>query len=97
MLTNKGFNADHRDIELLKLRNYTAMKKVPDSIFTDADGQDKLVNLFKALSGYVSHLNRIVRPDPNDADDTDSEGDENVEGNDEEDEEDEGDEEDEES
>ncbi|EFX03697.1 hypothetical protein CMQ_625 [Grosmannia clavigera kw1407] len=77
----KGFTADHRNIELLKLRNFTAMKRIPDSFFTDVDGQDKIIDLMKALSGYVAHLNRIVRPDPNDADDTDSEGDEGDEDN----------------
>ncbi|KAL1888749.1 hypothetical protein Sste5346_009375 [Sporothrix stenoceras] len=82
-----GFSADHRDIELLKLRNYTMHKKIPDSVFTDADGQDQLVEMLRALEPFISHLNRIVMPDP--GDDSDSEegeddGDEKEEDEDEE-------------
>lgn len=81
-----GFSADHRDIELLKLRNFTMHKKVPDSVFTDADGQDQLIEMLRALVPFVTHLNRIVRPDPGDDSDSD-EGEDEDEDDEEEDEE----------
>ncbi|KAK0617075.1 hypothetical protein B0T14DRAFT_538715 [Immersiella caudata] len=72
----KGFIAEHRDIELLKLRNFTVGKKIPDSTFTSEGGQEELVEVVKAMVGFVSHLNRIVRPDPADDDEESEEGEE---------------------
>lgn len=55
----QGFDADHRDIELLKLRNFTIGKKgLPDSVFTDEDGQDKISDIIRAMVGFVSHSAR---------------------------------------
>ncbi|KAK0708131.1 hypothetical protein B0H67DRAFT_589390 [Lasiosphaeris hirsuta] len=65
----KGFVAEHRDIELLKLRNFTVMKKVEDDVFTRAGGQDEVAQIVGAMVGFVTHLNRIVMPDPGDDDD----------------------------
>jgi len=70
----KGFIADHRDITLLKLRNFTVSKKIPDSIFTSDGGQEELAGIVKAMAGFVSHLNRIVRPDLGDNDDESEDG-----------------------
>ncbi|CAK7233853.1 hypothetical protein SCUCBS95973_008736 [Sporothrix curviconia] len=71
-----GYSADHRDIELLKLRNFFAHKKLPDSTFTDPDGHDKMIEIVQALVPFVTHLNRIVRPDPGDESDSEDESDE---------------------
>ncbi|KAK3682424.1 hypothetical protein B0T22DRAFT_283140 [Podospora appendiculata] len=75
----KGFPAEHRDIELLKLRNFTVMKKLPDSAFTSERGQDEMADIIRAMVGFVTHLNRIVMPDPGDDDESDED-----DGNDEE-------------
>ncbi|KAK5661925.1 hypothetical protein OQA88_10035 [Cercophora sp. LCS_1] len=64
----KGFLAEHRDIELLKLRNFTVGKKVDEGLFTREGGQDEVVKVIGALVGFVTHLNRVVRPDPGDDD-----------------------------
>lgn len=54
---HQGFDADHRDIELLKLRNFTIGKKgLPDSVFTDEDGQNKISDIIRAMIGFVSHF-----------------------------------------
>ncbi|KAJ4419166.1 hypothetical protein N0V85_001122 [Neurospora sp. IMI 360204] len=71
----KGFDAEHRDIELLKLRNFTVGKKLPDSVFTSEGGQEQVLNVIRAMVPFVTHLNRIVMPDPGD-DDDDSEDEE---------------------
>jgi uncharacterized protein (DUF2461 family) len=55
-LAVQGFHAEHRDIELLKLRNFTIGKRVPDEIFTDEDGQDQIVECFRAMVPFVSCL-----------------------------------------
>ncbi|KAH7629861.1 hypothetical protein B0T09DRAFT_137933 [Sordaria sp. MPI-SDFR-AT-0083] len=69
----KGFDAEHRDIELLKLRNFTVGKKLPDSVFTSEDGQEQVLNVIRAMVPFVTHLNRIVMPDPGDDDDSEEE------------------------
>ncbi|KAH8763107.1 hypothetical protein F5883DRAFT_605525 [Diaporthe sp. PMI_573] len=81
----KGFDADHRDIELLKLRNFTVGKKIPDSVFTADDSQDKIADIMRAMVGYVGFLNDVVMPDPNldsDSSSEDEDEDENDEGED---------------
>jgi hypothetical protein len=45
--------ADHRDIELLKLRNFTVIKRVPDDIFTSKAGQTEIAEYFGAMAGFV--------------------------------------------
>lgn len=53
----QGFDADHRDIELLKLRNFTIGKKgLPDSVFTDENGQEKISDIIRAMVGFVSQV-----------------------------------------
>ncbi|KAG6361202.1 hypothetical protein INS49_009426 [Diaporthe citri] len=79
----KGFDADHRDIELLKLRNFTVGKKIPDSALTAEDSQDQITDIIRAMVGYVGFLNDVVMPDPNLDSDSSSEeedGDENGDG-----------------
>lgn len=51
---SQGFDADHRDIELLKLRNFTVGKKIPDSVFTADDSQDQIADIIRPMVGYVS-------------------------------------------
>ncbi|KXJ89780.1 hypothetical protein Micbo1qcDRAFT_136870 [Microdochium bolleyi] len=67
----KGFDADHRDIELLKLKNYTVGKKFADRDLTAPDAQDKIMAAVRALVGFVTFINSVVMPDP--GDDSDSE------------------------
>lgn len=51
----KGFIPDHRDMELLKLRNFTVGKKVADAEFTSLEGgQTEVVRIIRALVGFVS-------------------------------------------
>jgi hypothetical protein len=51
-------------------------KKVPDSVFTEEGGQDKVAEIVEAMVGLVTHLNRTVMPDPGDDDDDDDDDDE---------------------
>ncbi|CCF39820.1 hypothetical protein CH063_10548 [Colletotrichum higginsianum] len=73
----KGYLVDHRDIELLKLRNFTMSKKVDDQIFTKEDAQEKVCEIISAMHPFITFLNRIVMPDLDDEDDSeDEDGDE---------------------
>jgi len=49
----QNFIADHRDIELLKLKSYTVGKKIDDKLFTSADGQAQIADIIGAMSGFV--------------------------------------------
>lgn len=49
----QGFIADHRDIELLKLRKFTVSKKIPDDLLCADDTQDKVTEILRPLVGFV--------------------------------------------
>ncbi|KAI6357546.1 hypothetical protein MCOR25_007637 [Pyricularia grisea] len=67
----RDYPQDHRYIELLKLRNFTISKKIPDDVFTSDDGVDQLMEIFGHMVGYIAHLNSIVMPEDGDDDDDD--------------------------
>ncbi|KAM0331633.1 hypothetical protein ACHAQA_003312 [Verticillium albo-atrum] len=70
----KGWEADHRDIALLKLRSYTVGAKIEDGLFAKEDAQERLTEMISALEPFVTFLNRIVMPDPGDTSDEEEEG-----------------------
>jgi len=39
---------------MLKLKSFTVHKKVPDSVFTDKNGQEEIARILGALVGFVS-------------------------------------------
>lgn len=56
----QDFQADHRDIELLKLRNFTTERKVlADNIFIAEDGQQQIADFARAMFGFVGHYGRL--------------------------------------
>ncbi|UKZ55176.1 hypothetical protein TrVGV298_008993 [Trichoderma virens] len=73
-----GYEVTHRDIELLKLRNYTVGTKIDHGLLTGDDAQAKLKEILRGLSPFVNFLNSIVMPDPNldddESDDEDGDG-----------------------
>ncbi|KAI8631348.1 hypothetical protein F5Y19DRAFT_27535 [Xylariaceae sp. FL1651] len=72
----KGFNPDHRDIHLLKLRNYTVGRQIPDEYLHGDDAQEKILETIRAMVPFVTFLNNVVMPDPNaDSDSGGEEGD----------------------
>ncbi|KAI0097242.1 hypothetical protein GGR51DRAFT_541471 [Nemania sp. FL0031] len=71
----KGFNPDHRDIHLLKLRNYTIGCEISEEDLHGDDAQEKIMTIIRAMVPFVTHLNNVVMPDP--GMDSDSEDDEN--------------------
>ncbi|KAI1502124.1 hypothetical protein F5X99DRAFT_168342 [Biscogniauxia marginata] len=67
----KGFHPEHRDIELLKLRNFTIGKKIRDEDLMGEDAQEKIMSIFRPMVPFITYLNRTVMPDPDE--DSDSE------------------------
>ncbi|KAI1141773.1 hypothetical protein F5Y05DRAFT_272995 [Hypoxylon sp. FL0543] len=71
----KGFNPEHRDIELLKLRNYTIGKKLDDKDLLAEDAQDRIMSVISAMVEFVTFINSVVMPDPNiDSDSDEADG-----------------------
>ncbi|KAI3324287.1 hypothetical protein HD806DRAFT_494621 [Xylariaceae sp. AK1471] len=72
----KGFNPEHRDIHLLKLRNYTIGRQLPDEDLRGDDAQERITEIIRAMVPFVTFLNNVVMPEP----DADSDSDEEVNG-----------------
>ncbi|KAJ3473928.1 hypothetical protein NLG97_g10068 [Lecanicillium saksenae] len=84
MKLQKGYDATHRDIELLKLKNYTVGVPFDENVLCGDDAQQKMKEFFCGLEAFVTFLNSIVMPDPG-LDESDSEDDEEEEEDDDED------------
>lgn len=59
-----GYEMDHRDIKLLRLKSFTVGKKVDDDIFWADDAQERISDVVKGLVSFVEFLNGVVMPDP---------------------------------
>jgi len=49
----QGFDADHKDLNLLRLRNFTLGKKISDADVLSEDGIDKIADIIGALVPWV--------------------------------------------
>lgn len=55
----QGYIADHRDIELLKLKNFVLGEKIADSVVFGGPGmQEKLEEIFRPMVPFVSAWDR---------------------------------------
>ena len=50
----QGFDADHKDINLLRLRNFTLAKKISDVDVLSKHGINKIADIIGALAPWVS-------------------------------------------
>ncbi|KAK5175236.1 uncharacterized protein LTR77_000373 [Saxophila tyrrhenica] len=75
----KGYDADHPDIDLLRLRNYTIGRKLNDSEVVGPHGLDRIAELLSCMKPFITYLNSVVMPDEpaSASDDEDEEEDEN--------------------
>ncbi|KAI6894715.1 hypothetical protein KC318_g14621 [Hortaea werneckii] len=80
-----GYDADHVDIDLLRLRNYTMGKSMSEEELTGGKGLPNVTTLFMHLKPFITYINSVVMPDP---DDSSEEGDKQEDSSDDEDEED---------
>ncbi|EME49195.1 hypothetical protein DOTSEDRAFT_49502 [Dothistroma septosporum NZE10] len=72
----KGYGADHQDIELLRLRNYTIGRSLTDEEVLGEAGLLRVAELLTSLKPFITYLNSVISPDGEDADDDESSGDE---------------------
>ncbi|KAK6350357.1 hypothetical protein TWF696_006589 [Orbilia brochopaga] len=81
----KGYDKEHPDIDLLRLKSYTVGKRITDAEMLLPNAMDQLVELIRVLEPFVSYLNSVVMPDvslgegQDDEDDEDEDGDEEEE------------------
>ncbi|KAH7116939.1 hypothetical protein B0J11DRAFT_104754 [Dendryphion nanum] len=59
----KGYDNDHRDIELLRLRSFTVGRKLSDSEVVGVQGLDRITSLIASMLPFVTYLNSVVQPD----------------------------------
>ncbi|KAK5011580.1 hypothetical protein LTR28_012690 [Elasticomyces elasticus] len=59
----QGYGADHENIELLRLRNFTVGRKVEDAEITGPKGMERVLGLLSCIVPFVTHLNSVVMPD----------------------------------
>ncbi|KAH7361258.1 hypothetical protein BKA66DRAFT_514747 [Pyrenochaeta sp. MPI-SDFR-AT-0127] len=59
----KGYDHDHKDIELLRLRNYTIGKKLRDHEVVGPGGLDRVAELIQCMVPFITYLNSVVMPD----------------------------------
>lgn len=50
----QGYDADHADIELLRLRNYTIGRKLTEAEVTGPDSLQRIGDLLTAMKPFVS-------------------------------------------
>jgi len=73
----RDYPGDHKDIQLLRLRNFTIGRKLKDEEVVGDGGIDRIAKVIAALVPLVTYLNSIVMPDTplqyGDSDDDDNE------------------------
>ncbi|CAG8890418.1 unnamed protein product [Penicillium egyptiacum] len=59
----KGYEADNKNIKLLRLRSFTIGKPIADDELTRDDAQEKIAALVRVMEPFVTYLNSVVMPD----------------------------------
>ncbi|KAJ6095274.1 hypothetical protein N7486_006020 [Penicillium sp. IBT 16267x] len=59
----KGYEAENKNIELLRLRSFTIGRPITDAEIMAADAQDRIVALIGVMEPFVTYLNNVVMPD----------------------------------
>ncbi|KAK5115440.1 hypothetical protein LTR85_009900 [Meristemomyces frigidus] len=71
----KGYGADHADIELLRLRNYTIGRNLSDEEVLGTGGLDRIADYLSCMKPFITYLNSVVMPDdPEESDTADESG-----------------------
>ncbi|OAG05110.1 uncharacterized protein CC84DRAFT_1165439 [Paraphaeosphaeria sporulosa] len=81
----KGYDSDHKDIDLLRLRNFTLGTKLSDNEVVGANGLDRIAEIIGCMVPFITYLNSVVMPDEDSSDSSEENGEESaseVDGND---------------
>ncbi|KAM3415278.1 hypothetical protein BST61_g8808 [Cercospora zeina] len=65
----KGFDSEHPDIDLLRLRNYTIGRDLADEDVLGEAGRRRIAELLAAMQPFITYLNSVVMPDRDDESD----------------------------
>ena len=80
----RDYPGDHKDIQLLRLRNFTIGRKLKDEEVVGDGGIDRIAEVIAALVPFVTYLNSIVMPDTplqySDSDDDDNDNSDDQDG-----------------
>ncbi|KAE8372239.1 hypothetical protein BDV26DRAFT_104516 [Aspergillus bertholletiae] len=64
----KGYGLDNENIRLLRLRSFTIGRPLTDEELMSPNAQDKIAALIGIMEPFVTYLNSVVMPDPEDMD-----------------------------
>ncbi|KAK4569584.1 hypothetical protein LTR86_003347 [Recurvomyces mirabilis] len=67
----KGYEADHPEIELLRLRNYTLGTKLKEADLLGEQGLEHVAKLLATLKPMITFLNSVVMPDEEESEEED--------------------------
>ncbi|KAH6870293.1 hypothetical protein BKA58DRAFT_384758 [Alternaria rosae] len=70
----KGYDHDHKDIELMRLRNFTMGRKLADDEIVGPGGLERVGELIASLVPFITYLNSVAMPDDDTSDSSDDEG-----------------------
>ncbi|CAN9465855.1 unnamed protein product [Alternaria alternata] len=70
----KGYDHDHKDIELLRLRNFTMGRKLTDDEIVGVGGLERVGELVANMVPFITYLNSIAMPDDDTSDSSDGDG-----------------------
>ncbi|ODH49286.1 hypothetical protein GX48_04626 [Paracoccidioides brasiliensis] len=74
----KGYDADNKNIDLIRLRGFTMSKRLQDKDLLGPKALDKVAHIVGIMAPFVTYLNSVVMPDP--PSHSDNEGDDDDEG-----------------
>ncbi|KJK68343.1 Conserved hypothetical protein DUF2461 [Aspergillus parasiticus SU-1] len=63
-----GYGLDNENIRLLRLRSFTIGRPLADEELMSPNAQDKIAALIGIMEPFVTYLNSVVMPDPEDMD-----------------------------
>ncbi|KAK3673180.1 hypothetical protein LTR78_007020 [Recurvomyces mirabilis] len=72
----KGYEADHPEIELLRLRNYTLGTKMKQADLLGEQGLEHVAKLLATLKPMITFLNSVVMPDEEESEEDEQASDE---------------------
>ncbi|KAE8441437.1 hypothetical protein EG329_004963 [Mollisiaceae sp. DMI_Dod_QoI] len=59
----QGYDADHKDVNLLKLRNFVVSRKISDEEILSENGLEIVADIVEAIEPFITYLNAVVMPD----------------------------------
>ncbi|WPG97720.1 Hypothetical protein R9X50_00050100 [Acrodontium crateriforme] len=65
----KGYDGDHPNITLLRLRNFVLAQNLTDDVVVGPDGMKRILELMTCMKPFITYLNSVVMPDEADEED----------------------------